>query len=800
MPNLPYPKKVIIEDYRTAFRSRTVSLVSRKEVFMGKAKFGIFGDGKEIPQVAMAHTFKEGDFRAGYYRDQTFMFATGMITYEQFFAQLYADTNVENEPASAGRQMNCHFATRFLDENGNFIDLTKSKNCAADLSPTGAQMAKSLGLAYASKLYREIPELKNAQKVFSKNGNEVAFTTIGNASTSEGIFFESVNAAGVLQIPMAISVWDDGFGISVGNEFQTTKESISDALEGFRETESHEGFKIFHIKGWEYATLCETYKNGVEEIRKNHTPAIFHIYELTQPQGHSTSGSHERYKTKERLDWEKEFDGIARMRKWLIQNEIISESEIEAIEKEDKIFVGEAKDLAWEKYISPIKNDLNTFVEKIENVAKNPYISENIKNKIQDEVSKLKAMQSPYRRELLKSAKKILITTKDLSSKARTDLLEFSQNFYTENEKKYVSNHFSTSTDSPFNVESIAPKYSESSEKVDGRILIKECFNKNMERDSRIFAIGEDIGQMGGVNLGFENLQEKFGLLRITDTGIREASIVGQGIGTAMRGLRPIVDIQYLDYLPYALQIISDDLATLQYRTKGGQKSPLIIRTKGHRLEGIWHSGSPMAMILNAVRGVHLLVPRNMTQASGFYNTLFRSDDPAILVEVLNGYRTKELLPNNIGEFTLAFGIPETLQEGTDITVVTYGACCKIAGEASLLLEEVGISIEIIDVQTLLPFDLEYKIAESLKKTNRVIFFDEDMPGGTTAFMMQNVLEEQKGYFFLDSEPRTLSAKPNRPAYGTDGDYFTKPSAEDLFDIAYALMNEANPSKFPKVF
>lgn len=800
MPKLPFSKKIIIEDYRTAFRSRTISLVSRKEVFMGKAKFGIFGDGKEIPQIAMAHAFKEGDFRAGYYRDQTFMFATGMTTYEQFFSQLYADTNVENDPASAGRQMNGHFATRLLDENGNFKDLTKSKNCAADLSPTAAQMAKSLGLAYASKLYREVPALKNAQKGFSKNGNEVAFATIGNASTSEGIFFEAINAAGVLQIPMAVSVWDDGFGISVGNEFQTTKESISDALEGFRETDKHKGFKIFHLKGWDYANLCETYTKGIAEIRKSHTPAIFHIYELTQPQGHSTSGSHERYKSKERLEWEKEFDGIAQMRKWMIENKVISESEIEVIEKEDKKFVSEVRDSAWQKYVAPIKNELNAFVEKIEKVGKNPYIAEGVKSKIQAEVTKLNAMQSPYRRELLKSAKRVLIATKDLDSQARTDLLEFSQNYYTESEKKYVSHHFSNSENSPFKIENSAPKYSENSKKFDGRILIKECLSQNMERDSRIYAIGEDIGQMGGVNLAFENLQEKFGELRVTDTGIREASIVGQGIGSAIRGLRPIADIQYLDYLPYALQIISDDLATLQYRTKGGQKSPLIVRTKGHRLEGIWHSGSPMAMILNGVRGVHVLVPRNMTQASGFYNTLFRSDDPAILVEVLNGYRTKETMPDNIGEFTLAFGVPETLQEGKDVSVVTYGACCKIAEEASKLLEEVGISIEIIDVQTLLPFDLEHKIVESLKKTNRVIFFDEDMPGGTTAFMMQKVLEEQKGYFHLDSEPRTLSAKPNRPAYGTDGDYFTKPSAEDLFDVAYELMNEANPSKFPKVF
>ncbi|MCC7430218.1 transketolase [bacterium] len=796
---LPFEKKIIINDYRIANRSRIISLLGRKEVFSGKAKFGIFGDGKEVPQIAMAHAFKEGDFRSGYYRDQTFMFATGMMTYEQFFAQLYAHTDINFDPASGGRQMNGHFATRMLDESGEFLDLTKLKNCTSDISPTGSQMGRLLGLAYASKLYRNNEALKNAEN-FSKNGNEVAFGTIGNASTSEGIFYECINAAGVLQVPMAISIWDDEYGISVSNTYQTTKSSISAALSGFQKTKDSTGFQIYTLIGWDYPSLCEIYQKGIEEVRKTHVPAIFHVCELTQPQGHSTSGSHERYKSVGRLDWEKTHDCNLKMREWLIASKILNDEELKAIEKEDNDFILAIRGKSWNDFIRPIKQEAEKLAFELKNFTVNSNLPEKLVKFVENEIKTLQTLPSPNKKEIYRTAKKVLVETKDYSNSAREKLLEFSKDFYEKADESYNTFRFSQSEKSPLNVEFSAPVYPEKIEKVDARILLRECFDRNFTKNPKLFAIGEDIGQMGGVNLAFENLQKKFGDLRITDTGIREASILGQGIGCAIRGLRPIVDIQYIDYLLYALQLISDDLATLHWRTCGGQKAPVIVRTKGHRLEGIWHSGSPLAMILNGVRGVHVLVPRNMLQASGFYNTLFRSDDPAILIEVLNGYRTKETLPENIGEFTIPLGVPETLLEGKDITVVTYGACCKVAFETALMLEKIGISLEIIDVQTLSPFDLNHLIVKSIQKTNKVIFFDEDMPGGTTAFMLQKVLEEQKGYFYLDSEPKTLSAKPNRPAYGTDGDYFTKPNAENLFDIAYELMNEANPQKFPKVF
>jgi len=780
----------LVADYKLACESREASLLGRKEVFMGKAKFGIFGDGKELAQLAMAKVFRAGDHRAGYYRDQTFMFAIGELTLRQYFAQLYAHPDVEADPASAGRLMNGHFATRMIDETGAFKKLAELKNSSADISPTAGQMPRLVGLAYASKLFKNNPQL-SAFKELSNQGREIAFGTIGNASTSEGMFFEAINAAGVLQVPMLISVWDDDYGISVPKEYQTTKGSISKILAGFQRTSTEKGFEIFTVKGWDYQALIQTYEKAEKICREEHVPVLVHVVEMTQPQGHSTSGSHERYKSKERLAWENEHDCIRKLRQWILENGISSPEELVEIEKEAKATAKAAKDTAWKAFNEEIQRDQKS-LEKILDTASNeaPEIAEII--------NELKKTINPLRLDSMRAAKKSLRLLRDGSSQARENLKQWIHNNEIANEDRYSSFLLSNSQWSALKVQPIAAAYSEKSPLVDGREVLQACFKSALQRDPRVLAFGEDVGKIGDVNQGFAGLQEKFGELRVTDTGIRECTIIGQGIGAALRGLRPIAEIQYLDYLLYAIQIMSDDLACLQYRTKGGQKAPLIIRTRGHRLEGVWHAGSPMAMILGAIRGIHVLVPRDMTKAAGFYNTMLQSDDPALVIECLNAYRLKEKLPDNIGEFTVPIGVPEVLKQGTDVTLVTYGSMCRIVMEATADLERAGISCEVIDVQSLLPFDIHHSIVESLKKTNRVIFADEDVPGGATAFMMQQVLEIQKGYQFLDSAPLTITGKEHRPAYGSDGDYFTKPNPEDVYDVVYNLMNEADPVRFPK--
>jgi 2-oxoisovalerate dehydrogenase E1 component len=781
----------VINDYKTAYQSRQASLIGRKEVLTGKAKFGIFGDGKEVAQIAMSKVFLEGDFRSGYYRDQTFMFARGMSTIKAFFAQLYAHPDAEKEPSSAGRSMNGHFGTRLLDEQGNWLSQTDRFNSSSDISPTGGQMARLVGLALASRLYRENKDLHGFTE-FSRQGNEVAFGTIGNASTSEGCFWEAVNAAGVLQIPMAVSVWDDQYGISVPAGYQTTKENISEILSGFQTNDKGKGYEIFVVNGWDYPALCKTYKEAIDLCREKHTPVLIHVKELTQPQGHSTSGSHERYKSRERLEWEQEYDCLVQMRKWMLANGLGTDEELLILEKEWKKEVNEIKKEAFSEFLSLIKEDVSEASILIDNLAAESGIGA-----LTEISGSLRSITEPLRKDIGIAINKALRLTLHAPSPARKTLAEWKTSFKKINGERYGSHLHSQSEFSALKVEEIPAVFSQSSPEVDGREVVQACFDKALERDPRVFAFGEDVGKIGDVNQGFAGLQEKYGELRVTDKGIRELTIIGEGIGTAMRGLRPIAEIQYLDYLLYALQIMSDDIASLQYRTKGGQKAPLIIRTRGHRLEGIWHSGSPMGMIIHAVRGMHVLVPRNMTQAAGFYNTLLKSDEPALVVECLNGYRLKERMPDNIGEFTLPLGIPEVIQEGTDVTVVTYGSCVRIAQEAAAQLKETGISVELIDVQSLLPFDTRHSIKESLKKTGRIVFFDEDVPGGASSFMMQQVLEVQKGYYFLDSEPRTVTAKAHRPAYGTDGDYFSKPSTEDLFEEIYALMHEADPARFP---
>jgi len=787
-------KEEILADFRLANISRQASLLGRKEVLTGKAKFGIFGDGKEVAQIAMAKAFKEGDFRSGYYRDQTFMMAIGELDVKQFFAQMYSDTDVHHEPASAGRQMNGHFATRSLDENGEWKDLTKIKNSSADISPTASQMQRLLGLAYASKLYRNNPELHNLTQ-FSRKGDEVAFGTIGNASSAEGVFWETVNAGGVLMGPMAISIWDDGYGISVPNLYQITKQNLSEVLSGFAYSEEkQQGYDLYTARGWDYAGLVKMYEDGINKVRETHIPAIFHIQEMTQPQGHSTSGSHERYKSKERLAWEEEFDCIKKMREWMLENAIASEEEIAAIEAETKDYAKKCQKEALDEYIQPIKADITTVAAMLKNIAS---VSRNYGTEINAVADELLKSLDILRKIFYKSIWEVLRLTRNESSDERSRLIEWLKAENEKNEDRYSSALYSRTA---LKVEEIKPQYNESSPMIDGREILVAFFEKAFATDPRIFTFGEDTGKIGDVNQGMAGMQEKFGELRVTDTGIREATIIGQGIGAAMRGLRPIAEIQYLDYLLYALQVLSDDLATLYYRTKGGQKAPLIVRTRGHRLEGVWHSGSPMSMIINALRGMYVCVPRNMVQAAGFYNTLLKSDEPALVIERLNAYRIKEKLPMNIGEYTVPLGIPEVIVEGNDITIVTYGACVDIAKEAIVKLQEVGVSVELIDVQTLLPFDLNHSVVESLKKTNKVLFLDEDVPGGASAYMMQQVLELQKGYFYLDSEPKTLTSKPHRPAYGTDGDYFSKPSAENVFTAVYDIMNESDPGKYPAFY
>jgi pyruvate/2-oxoglutarate/acetoin dehydrogenase E1 component/TPP-dependent pyruvate/acetoin dehydrogenase alpha subunit len=786
----------ILNDYRIAWESRHASLAGRKEVFMGKAKFGIFGDGKEVAQLAMAKFFMPGDFRSGYYRDQTFMFAIGELTLQQYFAQLYAHTDVEAEPSTAGRAMNGHFGTRLLDEEGKWKNLAESRNSSADISPTAAQMPRLLGLAYASKLYRQNPDLQQ-MKQFSVNGNEVAFGTIGNASTSEGMFFEAINAAGVLQVPMLVSVWDDGYGISVPAEYQTTKGSISEIMAGFqRNSPEEQGYEIFKVKGWDYLALCEAYEVAVRVCREEHVPVLVHVEELTQPQGHSTSGSHERYKSKDRLNWEAENDCLVKMREWMLSVGVATVEQLDQIEAEAKEAVRQARTNAWNAFAEGIKADHDEALRLMDNLAA---ASEHI-TEIATITEELRKTANPIRSDAVRAVRKVLRFVRDENNQAKRELIGWLEQTLGENADRFNSYLYSQSDESALLVEEVPAEFAEDAPVVDGREVLQACFDAMLSRDPRVFAIGEDVGRIGDVNQAFAGLQEKHGEVRVTDTGIRECTIVGQGIGAALRGLRPITEIQYLDYLLYAIQILSDDVACLQYRTKGGQKAPLIVRTRGHRLEGIWHSGSPIGMILNSIRGMHVLVPRNMTQAAGFYNTMLKSDEPALIIECLNGYRLKERIPSNIGEFTVPLGKPEILKEGSDITIVTYGSMCRIVMEAAKQLEDFGISAEVIDVQTLLPFDLEHVITDSIQKTSRVLFTDEDVPGGATAYMMQQVVDEQGAWRYLDSKPQCLSAHAHRPPYSSDGDYFSKPNAEDVFEAVYEIMNEADPVAFPKIY
>ncbi|NVK52711.1 MAG: transketolase [Flavobacteriaceae bacterium] len=799
-------KKEVLNDYRIARISRECSLLGRREVLTGKAKFGIFGDGKEVPQLAMAKAFQKGDFRSGYYRDQTFMMAIGELTAQQFFAGLYAHPNIEADPMSAGRQMGGHFATHSLDKNGEWKNLTKQYNSSADISPTAGQMPRLLGLAQASKAYREIKELSTATQ-FSNKGNEVAWGTIGNASTSEGLFFETINAAGVIQVPMVMSVWDDEYGISVHAKYQTTKESISEILKGFQRDDKNNGYEIFVVNGWDYVQLIDVYNKAAKIAREEHVPVLIHVKELTQPQGHSTSGSHERYKNQERLQWEREHDCIAQMRKWILEFEledangeslkfIKSEEELIAIEKEAKKHVSEAKRNAWNAYLNEIKTELtqaSSLLEKVASKSSNSSFILKLKND-------LDAINEPIRKDVISAARKTLRYLKDETFPEKTELQNFIKQKIKSGYQLFSSNLTSETEIAPTNIEPIPPTYSAEKKMVDGRIVMRDNFDALLKKHPEILIFGEDAGFIGDVNQGLEGLQEKFGEERVFDTGIREATIIGQGIGMAMRGLRPIAEIQYLDYLLYGLQIMSDDLATLRYRTVGKQKAPLIVRTRGHRLEGIWHSGSPMGGIINNLRGMHVLVPRNMTKAAGFYNTLLEGDDPALVIECLNGYRLKEELPTNLGEFKTPIGEVEIVKEGTDITVVSYGSTLRLVEEAAKELLQVGINIEIVDAQSLLPFDMNHDTVKSVAKTNRLLIVDEDVPGGASAYLLQEVLENQNGYQYLDSKPATLTAKAHRPAYGTDGDYFSKPSTEDIFEAAYQIMHEANPTQFKSLY
>ncbi len=787
-------KETVLDDYRLVYMIRETSLLGRREVLTGKAKFGIFGDGKELPQLALAKQFKEGDFRSGYYRDQTLMMAIGQLTVQQFFAQLYAHTDVEAEPCSAGRSMNGHFGTRSLNEDGTWKDLTKIKNSSADISPTAGQMGRLLGLAQASKVYRNNKELVSFTN-FSNGGNEVAFGTIGDASTSEGPFWEAINAIGVLQVPVVMSVWDDGHGISVPKKYQTTKENISEVLKGFqRDKGKNNGYEIFKVKAWDYVALVDTYEKAVKIAREEHCPVLVHVEEVTQPQGHSTSGSHERYKSKERLEWETEYCCVRKFREWIESNKLATKEELDEIEKEGKKQVVNEKKAAWDAYLNPIKSERDEAIGLI-----NAVVSESSNSAfLQPLADALKSNPEPIRKDIISTAKRVLriVRLEKLSSKSALSL--WVKQAEKINFERYSSTLYSEFDSTPMNVEEVEVELTDKME--DGRVVLRENFDKLLEKHPEILIFGEDSGKIGGVNQGLEGLQEKYGKIRISDTGIRENTILGQGIGMAMRGLRPIAEIQYLDYLLYAIQIMSDDLATLQYRTKGGQKAPVIIRTRGHRLEGIWHSGSPMGMIINALRGIHVCVPRNLTQSAGFYNTLIKGDDPAIVIEPLNGYRSKEKMPSNLGEFTIPLGVPEVLEQGTDLTIVSYGSTCNLAQQAVQQLNEVCISAELIDVRTLLPFDVHHTIVDSLSKTNRLLVVDEDVPGGASAYILQKILEEQKGYYHLDSEPITLTSKEHRPAYGTDGDYFSKPSVEDIFDAAYGIMNEVDPGTYPEIY
>jgi len=780
----------VLKDYQICVISREVSLLGRREVLTGKAKFGIFGDGKEVPQVAMAKAFNKGDHRSGYYRDQTLMFALGVATVEDFFAQLYADT--QNDPFSGGRQMNTHFASPYIDQKGNWINHKENYNISSDISCTAGQVGRALGLALASKKYKELHS-DLGENSFSNKGQEVCFSTIGDASTSEGAFWETINAAGVMRVPLAISIWDDGYGISVPSKYQTTKQSISAVLEGFRLNEKEEGLDIYRADGWDYPTLVALYKNGIEKVRKTHIPAVFHIENLTQPQGHSTSGSHERYKPKERLEWERDYDCNKQFRQWILSEEITTEEVLKTIEEEAKRYVRECKNRAWKAYAAPIKKQLQKLQEIYQQVIQE--FSES--KKIQNLFNQLNQMVEPLASDLLASARRLLIEIGAKPLKSKSVLKDWIEEIQAVGSENYHTNLYSHTPNSALKIPVVDATFSESDKKINGYQILNEYFKSKMKSDPRIVAFGEDVGQLGDVNQGFAGLQDIFGEERVFDTGIREWTIIGQAIGLSMRGLRPIAEIQYLDYLVYAMAPLTDDLATLRFRSNGIQTAPAIIRSRGHRLEGIWHAGSPMGLLINSLRGIYICVPRNMVQAAGFYNTMLQSDDPALVIECLNGYRIKESVPDNISEFTIPLGVPEVLEEGTDITLVTYGSCVRVAYEGLALLRKYNISVELIDIQTLLPFDLEHRILTSVKKTNRVIFMDEDVPGGATAYMMQEVLEKQNAFEYLDAMPMTITAAAHRPPYGSDGDYFSKPQAEDVFDVVYKMMHESDPKQYP---
>ncbi|MGY6650399.1 alpha-ketoacid dehydrogenase subunit alpha/beta [Wenyingzhuangia sp. IMCC45574] len=802
-------KKEILNDYYIAVLSRECSLIGRKEVLTGKAKFGIFGDGKELPQIAMAKAFEKGDWRSGYYRDQTFMFALGELTPQQFFAGLYAHTDINHEPFAAGRQMGGHFASHSIDENGEWKNLTKQYNTASDVSCTAAQMPRLVGLAYASKLYRQEKTVQEGYEKFSIKGNEVAWGTIGNASTSEGHFFEAINAAGVLQIPMVASIWDDEYGISVHQKHHTTKENISEVLKGFQRDQQNKGIEIFAVKGWDYSGLIDAYSKASDIARNEHVPVMIHVSEVTQPQGHSTSGSHERYKSKERLQWEKDFDCVKKMREWILDFDLQSEngdlrlvdneSELIALEKKAKSEVLKGKRAAWEAFIAPLKKEENSLITVLDKVCEES-INKNFIIKLRNDLASLKEIQV-HRKEIYSTARKVLSYIREENIPSKALLQKWLQVNLPIAQEKYSSKLLNDFGKGAATIAEKLPTYNDEKEIVDARIIIRDNFEALLEKHPNLFIFGEDAGKIGDVNQGLEGLQDKFGELRVADTGIREATIMGQGIGMALRGLRPIAEIQYLDYILYAVQTLSDDLACLRYRTYGKQTAPLIVRTRGHRLEGIWHSGSPMALILSCLRGMHLLVPRNMTKAAGFYNTLLQTDEPAVVIENLNGYRLKEEKPNNLGEFLTPIGYAETIKEGTDVTLVSYGSTLKIVMEvAQKELAQAGISAEVIDVQSLMPFDLDHHISTSVAKTNRLVVIDEDVPGGASAYILQKVIDEQNAYKYLDSKPICISAQEHRPAYGSDGDYFSKPSHDDVFEGVYNVFHEVNPKKFPKLY
>ena len=783
-------RDLIISDYRLAVESRQVSLLGRKEVLTGKAKFGIFGDGKELAQIALSKVFQDGDWRSGYYRDQTMALALGFTNVYQFFSQLYATPDLDIEPASGGRQMNCHFSTQLLDEDGQWLNQTERKNSSSDISTTGGQMARAVGLGLASKYYRDNESLRYLQ-YFSENGNEVVFCNIGNASTSEGVFWETINAIGVKQLPMVVSIWDDGYGISVPNDVQTTKSDISQVLKGFQADEHGAGFEIFKVCGWDYPGLCEVYQKAADIAREKHKPCIVHVYEMTQPQGHSSSGSHERYKTAERLKWEDEYDCNLKMRNWMLSSGIADEETLVAIEQEGKQTVRAEQRRAWADYQHLLRVDFDHAITLLSNIKD---------ERVEIPLKTLQSLTEYALHEIYGNVRRVLRELRGEDIPGKDALLNWYHQQKKTNQDRYNDFLFSNTNQRPSLVEVIQPEYDAESAIVDGREILNVCFREHFAKDDRLVAFGEDVGQIGDVNQGFAGLQEQFGTERIFDTGIRESTIIGKGIGLAMRGLRPIAEIQYLDYVLYALPVLSDDLASLSYRTKGRQKAPLIIRTRGHRLEGVWHSGSPMSVLLGALRGIHLCVPRNMTQASGMYNMLLKSDEPALVVECLNGYRLKEKMPRNVSDFTVALGTAEVMREGQDITVVSYGSTLRIVQEAALELEKMGISLEIIDAQFLMPFDRHKICATSLQKTSKLLVVDEDFPGGASAYLLSQILEDQQGYYLLDSQPRTLTAKAHRPPYGSDGDYFTKPSLDDVIEAVYAMMSETNPQKYPPIY